>query len=314
VLENVTVGHEECEQVRNFGSFLLPSISAVPWQDKPRLIISPHRILHSIPFHAMRFEDQWLIQRAAMSYIPNLTSLQVAHARSKSRRTLVLGVERFHVPGHPLDALPAAEAEAIDIKRLYESRGAPAALLLGSRGEGTVERLRSMDDDGTLRMFTCLHFATHCESVNDENPMESHFFLQDSMLDGLEIANFRLGADIVVLSACCSGLRAVAGRGLTELPGDELFGLQAAFFQAGARCVLATLWPVNSLAAQSLATNFHARLATDNSCDAERALQASICEYLAKAGKQTSKVHYWAPFFLSVFGRPVRSQEERLHG
>jgi CHAT domain-containing protein len=219
----------------------------------------------------------------------------------------VLGVERFEVPGRALAPLPEAEAEARDIKDLYERRGAPATLLLGARGEATVDRLRAMEDDGTLATFACLHFATHCESVNSDNPMESHFFLQNSMLDGLEIANFRLCADTVVLSACCSGLRAVAGRGLEELPGDELFGLQAAFFQAGARCVLGTLWPVNSEAAQRIATGFHARLAADASCDAERALQATICDYLAEAGMRTRKVYFWAPFFLSVLGRSKRS-------
>jgi CHAT domain-containing protein len=84
---------------------------------------------------------------------------------------------------------------------------------------------------------SCLHFSTHGDNIIVDRPMESRFYLQDSLLDGLELANLRLGADTVVLSACCSGHRSIAGRGLNELQGDDLFGLQAAFFRAGANYV-----------------------------------------------------------------------------
>jgi CHAT domain-containing protein len=136
--------------------------------------------------------------------------------------------------------------------------------------------------------------------------MESHFYLQNSLLDGLDLSDLRLEADIVVLSACSSGQRPIAGRGLRELPGDDLFGLQAAFFRAGVRRILGTLWPVDSLAAHKITTAFHRRLAAESLCDPEVALQASMCDYLVQAGIQARKVYFWAPFFLSVLGRPKR--------
>src|SRR6266699_3222337 len=61
----------------------------------------------------------------------------------------------------------------------------------------------------------------------------------------MEIANWQLRANLVVLSACCSGQRPISGRWMEELPGDELFGLQSAFFMAGARRMLSCLWPVD---------------------------------------------------------------------
>jgi CHAT domain-containing protein len=101
----------------------------------------------------------------------------------------------------------------------------------------TANHLRQLERDGTLAEYSCLHFSTHGDNIIVDRPMESRFYLQDSLLDGLELANLRLGADTVVLSACCSGHRSIAGRGLNELQGDDLFGLQAAFFRAGANYV-----------------------------------------------------------------------------
>jgi hypothetical protein len=40
-----------------------------------RLILSPHRALHLLPFHAARVDGQFLIERAAVRYVPNLGRL-----------------------------------------------------------------------------------------------------------------------------------------------------------------------------------------------------------------------------------------------
>ena len=301
-LEASTVTYSSFDPVREFGSFLLPPNSRVQWQTKQRLLISPHRILHSIPFHAMRYEDQWLIQRAAISYIPNLSVLQIPYSLCRKQQVLVVGVENFDVPGRTLMPLPEAESEAAEVHDVYKRNGVPAKLFRGK--QATVARLRAMESSGDLEQYSCLHFATHGENVNSDSPMEAHFYLADSMLDGLELARLRLGAEMVVLSACCSGQRPISGRGMQELPGDELFGLQAAFFRAGARRILGTLWPVASQAARQISTAFHFQLASGKCDDPETALQKAICDYLASAGVLSRKVYFWAPFFLSAIGRP----------
>jgi CHAT domain len=300
-LESTKITFNAFEPVSRFGSFLLPN-SEVPWQEKKRLLISPHRVLHSIPFHAMRYEGQWLIERAAVSYVPNLSSLGIDYVPPARRRVLVAGIEHFDVPVDPaLAPLPEAELEAREVENIYRSQGVPVTLIEGR--EATTDRLREMETTGALEDYSCLHFATHGQNVNSNSPMESHFYLQDSFLDGLELANLRLNADTVVLSACSSGQRSIAGRGLKELPGDDMFGLQAAFFRAGAHRIVGTLWPVDSEAARKIMTGLHARLAGRKPCDPEVALQAAVCKYIAQADIQTCAVYFWAPFFLSVLGR-----------
>jgi CHAT domain-containing protein len=301
VLTSTTVTYSLFEPVRHFGSFLLPDASRVPWHNKRRLFVSPHRVLHSIPFHALRYEDRWLIERAAVSYVPNLTSFGCTYIPREKRSVLVVATENFNVPGKTLSSLPAANREGREVKQIYDDRGVPTTLLLEK--DATTDRLRKMEADGSLRQYSCVHFATHGENVDSNSPMESRFYMQDSLLDGLEVANLQLGADTVVLSACCSGHRPISGRGLKELPGDDLFGLQAAFFRAGAHEIVSTLWPVDSDAACKIMMGFHAQLSGRKTCDAEMALQAAVCDYLAQTDIRTSKIYFWAPFFLSVLGK-----------
>jgi CHAT domain-containing protein len=279
---------------------LLPAAIADALRRKSRLLISPHRMLHAVPFHALAWDGGYLIQRFAVTYVPNLTCLLARHAAAEGRRLLAIGIAECQPqPGVSLKPLKHAEEEVTELGRLYSAPGASATVL---RGPEVVEsRLRRLERDGQLQGFATLHVATHGLNVSEDTPMESHLYLYNSLLDGLDIANWKLRADLVVLSACCSGQRAIAGRGMAELPGDDLFGLQAAFFAAGARQVLGALWPVQSKVACGLMTAFHRFLLGGQS--SERALQSTIVEHLETAGPVSRKRIYWAPFFLCAAGR-----------
>jgi CHAT domain-containing protein len=299
------------DEVTRYSSLLLPtSEEAVRRLDgKTRLVVSPHRLLHAVPFAALDWQGERLIRRFAVSYVPNLTSLTVTYDPPSERSpVLALGIHHYEVPAWPvpLSPLKAAEPEAIDVRDLYETRGHPVTLLLGP--EATQGALEELDRGGSLREFGTLHLATHGYNVSGDTPMESHLFLQNAPIDGLEIAEWRLGADLVVLSSCSSGQRAIAGRGMEELPGDELFGLQAAFFAAGARRILACLWAVDSRAAKEISTAFHGHVADGQK--PEVALQSAQLDYLESASPLTRGVHYWAPFILSGLGRRTRAGED----
>jgi CHAT domain-containing protein len=103
------------------------------------------------------------------------------------------------------------------------------------------------------------------------------------------------------LSACSSGQRAIKGRGTAEVPGDDLFGLQAAFFAAGAKRVIGSLWPVDSAATRPMMASLHRHLA--NGHIPEIALRSAILESI----ESDPAPFYWAPFFVSAVGRPVRA-------
>ena len=292
-------------ELEMFAQRLLPPEIREVLQDKGRLIISPHRALHAIPFQALPWneEGQHLIDRFSLTYVPNLTCLLTSYVPSARRNLLALGIDRFSInlDGCKVSDLEEAEAEVTDLQALYQSRGHAAKTCRGA--DANELGLHDLDERGALGGFTTLHFATHGVNVNSDTPMESFIILHDSSLDGLEIANWRLNAELVVLSACSSGQRAIAGRGMDELPGDDLFGLQAAFFATGAKCVLGSLWPVRTNVARTIMTAFHRFLLDGHAPDV--ALQKATLEYLRRAGPRTRQSRYWAPFFVSNVGRPV---------
>ncbi len=292
-------------------SWLLPKID---WLEEKRrlkrLIFSPHQLLHTIPFHAIPFhaldeKNTRLIQHFAVSYIPNLSSLLMPYSSSVTERVLTIGIRKFDIRGDNVPPLSYAEDEALEVAKLYEADNVPAVHVLGK--EATEDRLKQLMQDKVPARFSCLHIATHGKNVPSDTPMESFLYLQNSKLDGLEIADLRFEVDLVVLSACCSGQRPIGGRGLEELPGDELLGLQAAFFAAGSRRLIATLWPSDGNATRLIMKSLHSYLIEGDS--PEIALQRAVKDFLAEAGVNTRSTYYWASFFLTKMGRVQTNKE-----
>jgi CHAT domain-containing protein len=297
--------HEDYpDRVREFAPILLPEVLAGLLQSRRRLLVSPHRLLHALPFHVLPWEGEarYLIQRFAITYIPNLSSLLLTYPAPAQTSLLAMGIFNYQVPGYQPEPLEEAIEEVSGLRDLYGRQGKRVTALCDA--EVNEKRLRDLEETGELSRFSTLHLATHGLNVNSDTPMESFLFLQDSILDGLEIADWSLNAELVVLSACFSGQRSIGGRGLPELPGDDLFGLQAAFFAAGARQVLGALWPVESDVAYPLLTAFHHHSLAGMPPDL--ALQRATVDYLDRAGIRLRKTYFWAPYFLTATGR--RSQ------
>jgi CHAT domain-containing protein len=170
----------------------------------------------------------------------------------------------------------------------------------GARGRPLINPTRAQFTALPLADFACLHFATHGSSVlaSSDDPMQASIWFADGPLTGWQIASLPLRAALVVLAACHSGQRAIAGRGLDRLPGDDLFGLAGALFEAGVNAVLGTLWPVQDEAAKTLVVAFHHAYAHGD--DPADALCKTVRAHLAQRKRE---VFFWAPFFVSSLGR-----------
>jgi hypothetical protein len=288
------------------GELLLPVGVREFIQAKARVIVSPHHGLHLFPFHAASWDGKFLIERSAVRYIPNFSSLLLEWRGPTRTGVFALAVSRFNVAGEPCPDLANAEEEAREIAGMYAGLKLKAEAVIGA--SATTEAFRRLASGSGLSAYSALHLATHGTSVfasdAQDEPMESKLMLQDGWLDGLELATFHLPADVAVLSACNSGQRAVGGRGMSSLPGDDIFGLQSALFQAGVHTVLGGLWTLETQAACAVTSEFHRNYAQGDA--AEMALQKALLRWLGEHGG--AETILWAPFFLSSLGTATVAQ------
>jgi CHAT domain-containing protein/tetratricopeptide (TPR) repeat protein len=147
-----------------------------------------------------------------------------------------------------------------------------------------------------LGQYRFVHFATH-GFLNSQHPELSGIALsmfdkqgnpQDGFLRMHEVFNLKLGADMVVLSACQTGL----GK---EIRGEGLVGLTRGFMYAGAPRVVVSLWSVNDESTAELMTRFYKGILVDKLRPA-KALQAAQVSMFKD--KRYSAPFYWAAFTL----------------
>jgi CHAT domain-containing protein len=149
---------------------------------------------------------------------------------------------------------------------------------------------------GRLRSFRILHFSAHGLLVSD-NPQESAIVLSSidpsgketgGKLRAREIAKLDLPSDLVVLSACSTGLG-------TEIRGEGLVGLTQAFFSAGASSITASLWEIDDLGTSELMKHFYRNLLQKRLAPSAALREAQLT--LWKQARWRSP-HYWAGFVL----------------
>jgi CHAT domain-containing protein len=149
---------------------------------------------------------------------------------------------------------------------------------------------------GELSKYRYVHFATH-GYIDSEHPDLSAIVLSlvdadgkplDGFLRANEIYNLNLPAELVVLSACETGL----GK---EIKGEGLVGLTQGFMYAGARRVVVSLWNVNDKATAELMARFYRGMLREHKTPAA-ALRIAQMEMSRQ--KQWQSPYYWAAFTL----------------
>lgn len=155
---------------------------------------------------------------------------------------------------------------------------------------------RAMALSPEIREYRFIHFATHA-IMNDKHPELSGIILslinakgqqQDGFVGLADIYGLRLSSELVVLSACRSGL----GK---EIKGEGLVGLTRGFLQAGSSRVLASLWSVDDEATGELMRRFYQKVLKERAAPATALRSAQLD--LLKEGVWRDP-YYWAPFVL----------------
>jgi CHAT domain-containing protein/tetratricopeptide (TPR) repeat protein len=191
--------------------------------------------------------------------------------------------------------------DALGIPRLPGTRREAAAI---TALIPVAERKQALDFDASraaatsdeLGQYRVIHFATH-GLLNSQHPelsgivlslVDAHGKPQDGFLRLHEIYNLRLPAELVVLSACQTGLG-------QEIKGEGLVGLTRGFMYAGAARVMASLWKVDDRATAELMKHFYQGMVKDGlrPAAALRAAQVQIWKQ-----QRWQEPYYWAAFVL----------------
>jgi len=155
---------------------------------------------------------------------------------------------------------------------------------------------RTLAISDELSKFRYVHFATH-GYLDSARPDLSAIVLslvdqegkpQDGFLRSHDVFNLKLPAELVVLSACETGL----GK---DVRGEGLVGLTRGFMYAGARRVIVSLWNVNDKATASLMQRVYAGILKTNKTPAS-SLRAAQIEMWRQ--KQWQSPYYWAAFVM----------------
>jgi CHAT domain-containing protein len=185
---------------------------------------------------------------------------------------------------------------AQELQTIARTLGAPKESVF-LREEATEKKVKSMD----LNNARIIAFATHglisgemkglAEPALVLTPPKVGSLEDDGMLTASEIAQLKLDADLVILSACNTA--SSDGK-----PGaDGLSGLARSFFYAGARSLLVSHWPVESESAMKLTTGMFTELAAQPGVGRAEALKLAQLS-LIQDDKNPKFAHpfYWAPF------------------
>jgi len=266
-----------------------------------RLLIVPDGPLVYVQFDSLRTPRAggYLVERFAITYVQSAAAHLALRRDSDSRAS---AVQTFVAFGDPVydrvvarssssgtradwSPIPGSRAEVLGIGRRY-----PADVRTMHLGADATESAVKREN---LAAYRYVHFAVH-GFADEADPAKSGLALgrergagEDGMLRMDEIARLQLNADLVTLSAC----RTAGGK---LLGGEGLLSLSRAFFYAGARHVVATLWNVNDRSTAQLMVSFYEQL--DKGLSVSDALRQAKLQMLHGSHPAWRSPHAWAAF------------------
>jgi CHAT domain-containing protein/Flp pilus assembly protein TadD len=277
----------------------------------------------------------WLVRTHAITVLPSVASLRVLRGKSAladAKKPLIGFANAVFNPdlqqnvrvaaeitasrgirGTVADvaelktALPPLPETADELREVAASvKADPTDVILGPDATETRVKREKLDQ------YRIVYFATHGLLAGDvadfaklnaepalvlslpEQPTE----FDDGLLTASEVAQLKLNADWVVLSACNTAS--------AEKPGAEaLSGLARAFFYAGARSLIVSNWEVESQSAVALMVRTFTALAANPKLSHGEALQQSMVAMIGDSQHPAwADPKFWAPFV--VVGEPAK--------
>ena len=134
--------------------------------------------------------------------------------------------------------------------------------------------------------YNIIHLATHA-CVNEEEAALNRVFFTDSNISQHELGTLQLNAELVVLSACNTGVGEL-------MKGEGVMSLARGFMQAGGKSLLTSLWAVDDYATAVQMVSYYEKLMAGLPKDI--ALKEAKLAYLNQADPDMIHPYYWSSF------------------
>ena len=273
-----------------------------------KVIIVPDKFLFFVPFCSLLDENGCrLSENYSIQITPSLHTLVSNMTRSRDPSlgfALFVGnptIGKVSFRGKEIEPsfLPSASKEVQYLARLFEAQ--PLV-----NGEATKERVLKCIHGASI-----IHIAAHGEPDRGEillapnpNMTEQSSSLpteeNDYLLKQRDIMKITINAHLVVLCCCHTGKGKISSEGVV--------GLARAFLCAGARSVLATLWPIHDEGTRGFMNIFYKEICNETSvCEALRKTMNTFQEH---ENEEFRSFKIWAPF--TIYGEDVSFTRDNI--
>lgn len=299
ILSNREASKNNIDQHSKYvGEYLFKTIKQYN-NDPNHIIIMPNGALNIIPFELLKISgsNQNLIREYSVSYaylfstLPqkNKTSPQTSSfggfaPKYSTYSTYAQGekmtpeFEKLALRSGLVD-IPEARKSVLNLSKTY---GGDAWVKDKANKSTFIEKAKDYD---------VLHLGMHSLMNNETSELSCLVFSEDSdnKLFLKEVQSMDIPASMVVLSACNTGV----GRNVV---GEGSLSLARAFFYAGSKSVLMSLWQVPDVQTARIMNLFYKNL--DNGYSKNESLTLAKREYLKTASSLESHPAFWSGFVL----------------
>lgn len=293
-----------------YKTILNPVVEKIPKNEK--LIISPSSELLTIPFEFLisdyepnqssyNYSDKnFLVADYSISYSPSASVYieEVQNRLAVNNKVLIVGDPAIDNQSDEFTERRGLLEEEINSPRsitLFPLKySAEEVNMIGSILKTDHVFLNKDATETNFKenaeLSKIIHLSTH-SLLYKRQPLIffSNFYdpENDGFLEASEIVQLKLNSDLVVLSSCSSGLGKID-------ESEGIIGMTKAFFDAGAKSTIVSLWEVNDKYTSKLMTYFYQKLSTVY--NKSEALRLAKIEFIKK---NSPNPYFWAGFILS---------------
>jgi CHAT domain-containing protein/TolA-binding protein len=283
-----------------YNSLLLPVMDQLASSERRGLMIIPDGYLAAIPFDALLTEA--IANKTQVDYrsLPYLHKSKIVSYHFNS--SLGMNSDKNNKDRKARNMLAFSYSDE-DVANMTAQEILSTNQISGSAEE--IEKINSMvsnvkiytgkdasESNFQLRApeFDVIHLAIHGEADMD-NALESKLIFpsggdgQDGILHPYELYKLNLNAELVVLSACESGLGKLYN-------GEGIFSMARAFAFSGAPSIVMSLWKINDRTTSVLMESFYRELTQESPIDL--ALHTTKDLFLQSADELTAHPSNWA--------------------